>query len=110
MANFEPPVIRHTCSLLLSGCLAVLYTPDKEHFGIVPLECMVRMMVMWELLSNQSFIVCYNYRRCMYVFYCQAAGRPVIAVKSGGPMETVVHGATGFLCPPDEEGGGSHYY
>ena len=31
----------------------------------------------------------------------------MIAVKSGGPMETVVHGATGFLCPPDEDGGGS---
>lgn len=26
------------------------------------------------------------------------AGRPVIAVKSGGPMETVVDGKTGFLC------------
>lgn len=31
----------------------------------------------------------------------QAAARPVLAVKSGGPMETVVHGETGFLCPPD---------
>lgn len=28
------------------------------------------------------------------------AGRPVVAVKSGGPMETVVHGKTGFLCEP----------
>jgi hypothetical protein len=28
-------------SCLLAACLTVLYTPDREHFGIVPLECMV---------------------------------------------------------------------
>jgi alpha-1,3/alpha-1,6-mannosyltransferase len=53
--------------ILLSNCLCVLYTPENEHFGIVPLEAM----------------------QC---------GKPVIACKSGGPMETVIHGATGFLC------------
>jgi alpha-1,3/alpha-1,6-mannosyltransferase len=52
---------------LLSRCRAVLYTPENEHFGIVPLEAM-------------------------------AAARPVIAVNSGGPCETVVDGETGFLC------------
>jgi alpha-1,3/alpha-1,6-mannosyltransferase len=44
----------------------VIYTPAKEHFGIVPLEAMAR-------------------------------GRPVIAVASGGPLETVIHRETGFL-------------
>ena len=29
--------------------------------------------------------------------------RPVIAVNSGGPLETVEHGETGFLCNPDAE-------
>jgi len=29
-----------------------------------------------------------------------AAGRPVVAVASGGPMETVIDGVTGLLCPP----------
>ena len=29
-----------------------------------------------------------------------AAGRPVIAADSGGPLETVVDGTTGFLRPP----------
>jgi alpha-1,3/alpha-1,6-mannosyltransferase len=29
-----------------------------------------------------------------------ASARPVIAVDSGGPKETVVHGATGWLCEP----------
>lgn len=50
-----------------SSCL--LYTPDREHFGIVPIEAM--------------------YLEC-----------PVIAVKSGGPVETVRHETTGFLCEP----------
>ena len=26
---------------------------------------------------------------------------PVIAVNSGGPLESVVDGRTGFLCPPE---------
>eukprot|EP01135_Chromosphaera_perkinsii_P006613 Nk52_evm15s554 gene=Nk52_evmTU15s554 len=43
---------------LLKRCCALLYTPDREHFGIVPLEAM------------------YNQK-------------PVIAVRSGGPLETV---------------------
>lgn len=54
---------------LLEACSAVVYTPEGEHFGIVPLEAM-------------------------------AAGRPVIAVRSGGPCETIVHGQTGWLCEP----------
>ena len=44
-----------------------MYTPDREHFGIVPIEAMQEKT-------------------------------PVIAVNSGGPKETVVHGKTGFLC------------
>lgn len=57
---------------LLAGCIGVLYTPENEHFGIVPLEAM-------------------------------AAARPVIACNSGGPRESVQHGATGFLCEPTPE-------
>ena len=29
-----------------------------------------------------------------------AAGRPIVAVANAGPLETVVDGQTGFLCPP----------
>ena len=52
---------------LLKSCTCLLYTPDKEHFGIVPIEAM-------------------HY------------GLPVIAVNSGGPVETVQDLCTGFLC------------
>lgn len=31
------------------------------------------------------------------------SGLPVIAINSGGPKESVVHGKTGFLCPSDEK-------
>ncbi|XP_061771684.1 alpha-1,3/1,6-mannosyltransferase ALG2 isoform X1 [Nerophis ophidion] len=57
---------------LLRGSHAVLYTPSREHFGIVPVEAM----------------------------YCCC---PVIAVNSGGPLESVAHGKTGFLCEPTAE-------
>nr|SVE75125.1 EOG090X069M [Daphnia dolichocephala] len=57
---------------LLKNCHTLVYTPDSEHFGIVPLEAM----------------------------YCQL---PVIAVNSGGPLETVEDHQTGYLCHPTVE-------
>jgi alpha-1,3/alpha-1,6-mannosyltransferase len=54
---------------LLASCVGVVYTPEGEHFGIVPLEAM-------------------------------ASGKPVIACNSGGPLESVVQGETGYLCKP----------
>ncbi|KAK2844534.1 hypothetical protein Q5P01_011193 [Channa striata] len=54
---------------LLRASTAVLYTPSREHFGIVPVEAM----------------------------YCCC---PVIAVNSGGPLESVADGETGFLVEP----------
>jgi len=59
-------------TMLLKNCHTLLYTPDREHFGIVPLEAM----------------------------YCAL---PVIAVNSGGPLETVKDSQTGYLCPQDAE-------
>ncbi|RWS11793.1 alpha-1:3/1:6-mannosyltransferase ALG2-like protein [Dinothrombium tinctorium] len=58
--------------LLLHISTAVLYTPENEHFGIVPLEAMYMK-------------------------------RPVIACNSGGPLETIIDGETGFLCDPSAE-------
>ena len=57
---------------LFQTALCVVYTPDKEHFGIVPLEAMF-------------------------------AGTPVLAVSSGGPLETIRDGETGFLREPTPE-------
>mmetsp|Transcript_130660 Transcript_130660/g.377982 ORF Transcript_130660/g.377982 Transcript_130660/m.377982 type:complete len:444 (-) Transcript_130660:89-1420(-) len=59
-----------TKAALLKRADCVLYTPDREHLGIVPLEAM--------------------YARV-----------PVLAVASGGPLETISDGETGFLRPPD---------
>mmetsp|Transcript_22725 Transcript_22725/g.53882 ORF Transcript_22725/g.53882 Transcript_22725/m.53882 type:complete len:491 (-) Transcript_22725:57-1529(-) len=59
-------------SRLFQTALCVVYTPDKEHFGIVPLEAMF-------------------------------AGTPVLAVNSGGPLETIRDGDTGFLREPTPE-------
>ena len=62
-------VCMYVCMYLYTYVLksiALLYTPDREHFGIVPCEAM-------------------------------AMGCPVLAVATGGPLETVVHGSTGFL-------------
>lgn len=59
-------------ALLLAMCRAVIYTPENEHFGIVPLEAM-------------------------------AFGRMVIACNSGGPVESIADGKTGFLCEATPE-------
>jgi alpha-1,3/alpha-1,6-mannosyltransferase len=69
---FLPSFTDRQRTLLLAACTAVLYTPQNEHFGIVPLEAM-------------------------------AAGRPVVACSSGGPLESVVDGSTGWLCEPRAE-------
>lgn len=54
---------------LLQRAQVLIYTPENEHFGIVPLEG-------------------------MYL------AKPVIAVNSGGPTETIIHDQTGFLSVP----------
>lgn len=57
---------------LMGHCIATLYLPLDEDFGISPVESM-------------------------------AAGKPVIGVREGGVMETVVDGLTGVLCPARPE-------
>ncbi|KAK0670955.1 hypothetical protein QBC41DRAFT_271665 [Cercophora samala] len=58
--------------ILLKSARLLVYTPEEEHFGIVPLEAMLR-------------------------------GVPVLAADSGGPLETVVEGRTGWLRPGEPE-------
>ena len=55
--------------LLLESTQALLYTPQNEHFGIVPVEAM--------------------HMGCI-----------VLACNSGGPLESIAHGETGFLLEP----------
>ena len=72
--SFLPSVSSHEKEGLLATCTCVLYTPENEHFGIVPLEAML-------------------------------ASRPVLACDSGGPVESIIDGVTGFLCAPKPEVG-----
>lgn len=65
---FAPSIRGDDKNLLMQYSLCVIYTPEREHFGIVPIEAM-------------------------------ALGTPVIAVNSGGPMESIIDGYTGFLVP-----------
>jgi alpha-1,3/alpha-1,6-mannosyltransferase len=58
--------------ILLENTKVLLYTPENEHFGIVPVEAM--------------------YMGCI-----------ALACNSGGPLESVEHGITGFLMPPNSE-------
>lgn len=58
--------------LLLENTKILLYTPENEHFGIVPVEAM--------------------YMGCI-----------ALACNSGGPLESVEHGKTGYLMPPNSE-------
>jgi len=67
--TFMPSFTDEQRAALLAACVAVLYTPTGEHFGIVPLEAM-------------------------------AAGRPVVACNSGGPLESIEDRTTGFLRQP----------
>ncbi len=58
--------------LLLENTKVLLYTPENEHFGIVPVEAM--------------------YMGCI-----------ALACNSGGPLESVEHGTTGYLLSPNAE-------
>lgn len=57
---------------LLKKSCCLIYTPQNEHFGIVPVESM----------------------------YC---GTPVVAANSGGPLETIRDGETGYTTDPTPE-------
>ena len=56
---------------LLQTASLLIYTPQNEHFGIVPIEAML-------------------------------ASVPVLATNTGGPLETIYDGRTGWLRSPDK--------
>ena len=65
--------------LLLENTSILLYTPENEHFGIVPVEAM-------------------------------HIGCIVMACNSGGPLESVANGETGYLQPPKPDLWGERIY
>lgn len=56
---------------LLASAALLIYTPQNEHFGIVPLEAMLAKV-------------------------------PVLATNTGGPLETIYDGRTGWLRVPEK--------
>ena len=65
---FLPSVADSIKKKLMANAALLTYTPNNEHFGIVPLEAML-------------------------------VGTPVLATNTGGPLETIVHGKTGWNYP-----------
>lgn len=64
----------------MKSCHALLYTPSREHFGIVPIEAMLA-------------------RRAGSIFH--STHILVIAVRSGGLKESITEdGLNGILCKP----------
>ena len=79
--------------------VALRYTPTNEHFGIVPIEAMHAGV---RCLSQQ---VTRQLNARLQV--------PVLATNSGGPTESILHEATGWLLPSDDDaqcGAGSSVY
>lgn len=71
--------------------------------------------IRWTInLSDRNLFLLYE--RCYAVVFtplaedwglvpleAMAFGKPIISVNNGGPTESVIHGKTGFLLPPDEQ-------
>ena len=113
---FGEPTARNckaSMSQSLKACL--LYTPDREHFGIVPVEAMyaARHMcrVCTPVASGCKLLTCTNLepkafgdRKTLYSAAFNStlatwslrpteARVPVVAVNTGGPLESIVDGA-----------------
>ncbi len=109
LVSFRPSISDAERAQLLQDALCVLYTPDREHFGIVPLEVrkaggrrvcvpMPNKPTAEQLSHSSSSNKKNTHHQAMY------AGSPVVAVASGGPLETVQDGQTGFLRPGTASG------
>ena len=104
-----------TIHLAMAGGYDERVTENKEHY--IELRKLTEQL---KISRNVSFIrsftntqKVYLLRRCRALIYtpsnehfgiCPLEGmyveRPVIAVNSGGPLETVLDGKTGYLCEP----------
>ena len=87
---------------MLQMCAAVLYTPDREHFGTWHTHATLYCALRW-LARGITSPHAARAPAGIVPLECMAASRPVIAVASGGPLETVVHEKTGFLCEQTPE-------
>lgn len=115
LVSFRPSISNAERASLLQDALCVLYTPDREHFGIVPLE----VSKGWMASTYESRVACGPFDFTPHIpsltqsihlllppptHQAMYAGSPVVAVASGGPLETIRDGETGFLRPGTAEG------
>jgi glycosyltransferase involved in cell wall biosynthesis len=80
----------------LSG-LRARYARQAEFLGRVDDETLAR-----EFAAAAALVVPNVEEFGIAAVEAQAAGRPVVALDAGGARETVVHGRTGLLVPPDD--------
>lgn len=82
---------------LLSQCLCVLYTPKVCKFWFSP-------EIDWNMIGeenlNQNIRLTQDEHFGIVPLEAMAAQKPVIGCNSGGPIETIKHGVTGYLCDP----------
>jgi glycosyltransferase involved in cell wall biosynthesis len=77
--------------------LRTRYTEHAEYLGRVTDEELAR------LYARAAALVVPNVEEFgIAAVEAQAAGRPVVAIDAGGARETVIHGRTGILVPPDD--------
>ena len=82
----------------LKACL--LYTPDREHFGIVPVEAMYAARHMCgdlhacfsTLEPSQTLSRRHLVSPKSFQLHLTKARVPVVAVNTGGPLESIVDG------------------
>ncbi|XP_071952499.1 alpha-1,3/1,6-mannosyltransferase ALG2-like [Antedon mediterranea] len=104
--------------LVMAGGYDERVTENKEHY--FELRVLVEK---YQLSKNVTFLrsftdaeKCQLLNSCSCLLYTPSnehfgivpieamyMSRPVIAVNSGGPLETIVDGKTGYLCPPEAE-------
>ena len=117
-----PPEKQRTVHLAMAGGYDERVVENREHY--LELRTLVEQL---EISGNVTFIrsftdkqKIYLLHRCRALVYtpsnehfgiCPLEGmymkRPVIAVNSGGPLETILDGGTGYLCEPTPEAFGS---
>jgi alpha-1,3/alpha-1,6-mannosyltransferase len=115
---FTPSVIRFLQSILSIGGYDERVTENKEHYlelvDFADENNLTDHVTFIRSFSDQEKLTLFARSSCLiYTPTNEHFGivpieamymrRPVVAVNTGGPLETVLHEETGYLCEPNEE-------